>query len=56
MSRLGVVRKKEAEHHQLWTQCQRCQGSCTQRVICSNNDCQIFYRRTKVRIDLEQAR
>lgn len=31
----------------LWTQCQRCQGSLTQEVLCSNKDCSIFYMREK---------
>jgi hypothetical protein len=30
----------------LWTQCQRCQGSLHQDVICTSADCPIFYRRT----------
>lgn len=55
LSRVGMVRKKEAEYHMLWTQCQVCQGSNTQRVIFSNTDCPIFYRRTKTKIDLESA-
>ncbi|EIW67930.1 DNA polymerase delta subunit 1 [Tremella mesenterica] len=30
----------------LWTQCQRCQGSLHQDVICTSADCPIYYRRT----------
>ncbi len=37
----------------LWTQCQRCQGSLTQEVICSNKDCSIFYMREKCALDAE---
>ncbi|GMM35040.1 DNA-directed DNA polymerase delta [Saccharomycopsis crataegensis] len=37
----------------LWTQCQRCQGSLTQEVICSNKDCSIFYMREKCAMDAE---
>lgn len=33
----------------LWTQCQRCQGSLHQDVLCTSRDCPIFYRRKKVR-------
>ena len=40
---------------QLWTECQRCQGSFHQDVICSNRDCPIFYKRKKVQIDLQAA-
>merc|ERR1719261_1077692 len=39
----------------LCKQCQRCQGSLHQEVICSNRDCDIFYRRTKVRRDVDIA-
>eukprot|EP00746_Dinoflagellata_sp_MGD_P000697 gnl/MRDRNA2_/MRDRNA2_101258_c0_seq1.p1 gnl/MRDRNA2_/MRDRNA2_101258_c0~~gnl/MRDRNA2_/MRDRNA2_101258_c0_seq1.p1 ORF type:complete len:1045 (+),score=202.18 gnl/MRDRNA2_/MRDRNA2_101258_c0_seq1:77-3211(+) len=49
------VRAKEQEYARLWTQCQRCQGSQHEEVICSNRDCDIFYRRAKVRHDLEHA-
>lgn len=31
----------------LWTQCQRCQGSLHQDVLCSSKDCPIFYMRKK---------
>ncbi|KAI9631484.1 hypothetical protein KEM48_014308 [Puccinia striiformis f. sp. tritici PST-130] len=37
----------------LWTQCQRCQGSLHQEVICTASDCPIFYMRTKSRKDVE---
>ncbi len=39
----------------LWTECQRCQGSLHQEVICSNRDCPIFYKRRKVQIDLQNV-
>jgi len=38
----------EEKFNKLWTQCQRCQGSLTQEVICTANDCPIFYMRKKV--------
>ncbi|XP_034110049.1 DNA polymerase delta catalytic subunit [Drosophila albomicans] len=37
----------------LWTECQRCQGSLHEEVICSNRDCPIFYMRQKVRMELD---
>ena len=40
------------KYNKLWTQCQRCQGSLTKEVICSANDCDIFYLRTKTKKDL----
>lgn len=35
-------------YSKLWTQCQRCQGSLLQDVLCTSRDCPIFYRRKKV--------
>jgi len=49
---LGTLQKEFCE---LWTQCQNCQGSLLQDVICTSRDCPIFYRRTKVRKDLAKA-
>lgn len=37
--------------NKLWTQCQRCQGSLLDEVICTATDCPIFYMRTKIRKD-----
>ncbi|CAL1714984.1 unnamed protein product [Somion occarium] len=39
----------------LWTQCQRCQGSLHQDVLCSSRDCPIFYMRKKAQKDVEDA-
>lgn len=36
----------------LWTQCQRCQGSLHEEVLCTSRDCPIFYMRRKVQLDL----
>uniref|UniRef100_A0A8D1NUL0 DNA polymerase n=1 Tax=Sus scrofa TaxID=9823 RepID=A0A8D1NUL0_PIG len=43
----------EERFSRLWTQCQRCQGSLHEDVICTSRDCPIFYMRKKVRKDLE---
>eukprot|EP00434_Breviolum_minutum_P041515 symbB.v1.2.036929.t1/scaffold5332.1/size28346/2 len=48
-------RQKEEEYNRLWTNCQRCQGSLLEPVICSNRDCEIFYRRAKARKDVQLA-
>jgi len=53
LNKVHELREKEAEFNRLWTQCQRCQGSLLQPVICSNRDCDIFYRRAKARRDVE---
>ena len=52
---LVVVRGLEMDFSAAWTQCQRCQGSLHQTVLCSARDCPIFYKRTKVQKDLEGA-
>ncbi|XP_053205338.1 DNA polymerase delta catalytic subunit-like [Panonychus citri] len=38
----------EIKFNKLWTQCQRCQGSLLEEVICTANDCPIFYMRKKI--------
>jgi len=55
MERMQQLREKEEEYNRLWTQCQRCQGSLMEPVICSNRDCDIFYRRAKARKDVQQV-
>lgn len=55
MDRMQELRDKEEEYNRLWTQCQRCQGSLLEPVICSNRDCDIFYRRAKARKDVQQV-
>jgi DNA polymerase delta subunit 1 len=42
----------ETKFAKLWTQCQRCQGSLHQEVICTSQDCPIFYMRKKAQKDL----
>jgi DNA polymerase delta subunit 1 len=53
--KLAEVNAHQQLYGKLWTECQRCQGSFHQDVICSNRDCPIFYKRTKVQIDLQNA-
>jgi len=42
----------EVKFGRLWTQCQRCQGSLHEEVLCTSRDCPIFYLRKKIQIDL----
>ncbi|KAK2170976.1 hypothetical protein NP493_1118g00000 [Ridgeia piscesae] len=49
ISTLNVLEEKFSR---LWTQCQRCQGSLHEDVICTSRDCPIFYMRKKVQKDL----
>lgn len=50
ISHLGALEEKFSR---LWTQCQRCQGSLHEDVLCTSRDCPIFYMRRKVQKDLE---
>ncbi|KAI9333940.1 DNA polymerase family B-domain-containing protein [Zopfochytrium polystomum] len=52
---LGTTNDLEVKFARLWTQCQRCQGSLHQDVICSAQDCPIFYMRKKAQKDLNEA-
>eukprot|EP01035_Chromulina_nebulosa_P020984 gene20984-27193_t len=55
LSKLFEVNVQQKVFNQLWTECQRCQGSFHQSVICSNRDCPIFYKRKKVQMDLQNV-
>mmetsp|Transcript_23775 Transcript_23775/g.44146 ORF Transcript_23775/g.44146 Transcript_23775/m.44146 type:complete len:286 (+) Transcript_23775:3-860(+) len=55
MNKLTEVNNHEQVFSKLWTECQHCQGSFHQEVLCSNRDCPIFYKRKKVQIDLQAA-
>lgn len=44
---LAQMNYLENKFSRLWTECQRCQGSLHQEVLCSNKDCPIFYMRKK---------
>ena len=48
LKRVHECIEHERTFNELWTQCQRCQGSLHQDVLCSNSDCPIFYKRKKV--------
>jgi DNA polymerase delta subunit 1 len=52
---LHKVSDLEVRFGRLWTQCQRCQGSLHNEVICSSRDCPIFYMRMKAKKDVEDA-
>ncbi|KAH7890713.1 DNA polymerase family B-domain-containing protein [Phlebopus sp. FC_14] len=45
----------QVQFSRLWTQCQRCQGSLHQDVLCTSKDCPIFYMRKKAQKDVEDA-
>ena len=41
---LATVNELQETFGKLWTQCQRCQCSMHQDVLCTSRDCPIFYR------------
>ncbi|KAH8556666.1 DNA polymerase family B-domain-containing protein [Umbelopsis sp. PMI_123] len=52
---LSAVNELEVRFSRLWTQCQRCQGSLHQDVLCTSKDCPIFYMRKKVQKDMQDS-
>ncbi|KAL5037094.1 hypothetical protein BDV3_006196 [Batrachochytrium dendrobatidis] len=52
---VDIVNELEVKFSRFWTQCQRCQGSLHQDVICTSQDCPIFYMRKKVQKDMKEA-
>ena len=50
---MGKLTKLEDKFSRLWSQCQRCQGSLHQDVLCTSSDCPIYYMRKKVQKDLK---
>jgi len=50
-----IVNELEEKFSRVWTQCQRCQGSLTTQVICQSRDCPIFYLRSRLKKDLNDA-
>nr|BAJ78732.1 DNA polymerase delta catalytic subunit [Metriocampa sp. 44] len=48
------MRTLQERFSRLWTQCQRCQGSLHEDVLCTSRDCPIFYMRKKVQKDLDE--
>lgn len=55
LGKIDEANALEARFAKLWTQCQRCQGSLHQDVLCTSKDCPIFYMRKKVQKDLKDS-
>jgi DNA polymerase delta subunit 1 len=55
LKHLQTTNEHEVKYGELWSQCQRCQGSLHQDVLCTSGDCPIFYMRKKVQKDLNDA-
>ncbi|TIB12090.1 hypothetical protein E3P89_01776 [Wallemia ichthyophaga] len=52
---VSSVSALQVQFARLWTQCQRCQGSLHQDVICTNKDCNIFYMRQRSKFEVASA-
>lgn len=44
----------ERTFHRLWSNCQSCQGSMHQEVICKNSECPVFYARVIAQKNVQQ--
>eukprot|EP01103_Thecamoeba_quadrilineata_P016524 TRINITY_DN5549_c0_g1_i2.p1 TRINITY_DN5549_c0_g1~~TRINITY_DN5549_c0_g1_i2.p1 ORF type:complete len:198 (+),score=29.12 TRINITY_DN5549_c0_g1_i2:307-900(+) len=53
--KVNKVSQLENKFASVWTQCQDCQGSLHQEVLCTSRDCPIFYMRKKIQKDLNDA-
>lgn len=60
----AALYQQELVHHRmledrfasLFTECQRCQGSLFEEILCTSRDCPIFYIRKKVQVELETTK
>ncbi|THU91856.1 hypothetical protein K435DRAFT_829789 [Dendrothele bispora CBS 962.96] len=52
---VATASELQVRFSRLWTQCQRCQGSLHQVVLCTSKDCPIFYMRKKAQKDVEDT-
>ncbi|KAF9045725.1 hypothetical protein BDZ89DRAFT_1058684 [Hymenopellis radicata] len=52
---VATTSEMQVRFSRLWTQCQRCQGSLHQDVLCESKDCPIFYMRKKAQKDVEDS-
>lgn len=55
LKQLESHNEMECKYSKLWTQCQRCQGSLHQDVLCTSRDCPIFYMRKKAQKEMNDA-
>ena len=47
------LKSSEVEFSRYWAECQRCDGSLFNEVKCTNSDCPIFFKRQKMRKDVQ---
>ena len=49
------LQQLERKFASLFSECQRCQGSVHEEILCTNRDCSIFYLRKKVQVELDTS-
>lgn len=47
-----LYNEKTRQYNECWVECQRCQGSLLNEVLCVNRICPIWYKRTKIKKEL----
>lgn len=52
---INQLNERSKTFNECWAECQRCQGSLVNEVLCINTDCPIFYRRTKIKKEMENT-
>lgn len=52
---ISKLRIHERKFSACWTECQRCQGSLHQPVLCQNTDCAVFFARSQAQCDTQRA-
>lgn len=55
LKHVDMLKQTEIKFNRLWTQCQRCQGSLHQDVLCTSKDCPIFYMRKKAQKEVKEV-
>ena len=53
IERKQEMNRLEKNYADLWVQCQRCQGSLHQEILCQSSDWPIFYRRVKIQKNIK---
>ena len=53
LKKMVEMKACESDFSRLWSECQRCDGTLLQEVKCNNTDCIIYFKRAKVRKDIQ---
>jgi DNA polymerase delta subunit 1 len=55
LQQIDETKEKEKLFHQVWSTCMNCQSRPLEEVTCANDDCQLFYKRLKIKKEYEEA-